>query len=221
MKAALAKEQRIRIAVVESDPLRFVGFRAVFASEPGFEVISASLPDVGTQQNIDLLLLGDRSNQNLFDVTASLKISCPHLRVIVTGSGMDEVTILEAIASGAKGYVDAAASPADFVQAIRIVSQGSVWVPRRVLSMFVDRVSSSPGSIFFSGRVIFTEREKEVLEMLVRGRSNKEIGATLGIEERTVKAHVAKLLRKIGVQNRVELSIHAVTHSLVSPPKEN
>jgi DNA-binding NarL/FixJ family response regulator len=87
--------------------------------------------------------------------------------------------------------------------------------------MFVDRVSSSPGSIFFSGRVIFTPREKEVLEMLVRGRSNKEIGATLGIEARTVKAHVAKLLRKIGVQNRVELSIHAVTHSLVSPPKEN
>jgi DNA-binding NarL/FixJ family response regulator len=184
-------------------------------------VISASLPDVGTQQNIDLLLLGDRSNQNLFDVTASLKISCPHLRIIVTGSGMDEVAILEAIASGAKGYVDAAASPADFVQAIRIVSQGSVWVPRRVLSMFVDRVSSSPGSIFFSGRVILTEREKEVLEMLVRGRSNKEIGATLGIEARTVKAHVAKLLRKIGVQNRVELSIYAVTHSLVSPPKQN
>ena len=51
--------------------------------------------------------------------------------------------------------------------------------------------------------------------MLVRGRSNKEIGATLGIEVRTVKAHVEKLLRKVGVQNRVELSIHAVTHSLV------
>ena len=62
---------------------------------------------------------------------------------------MDEVTILEAIASGTKGYVDAAASPADFVQAIRIVSQGLVWAPRRVLSMFIERVSSSPGSIFF------------------------------------------------------------------------
>ena len=221
MKTALAKEPRIRISVVESDPVRFVGFRAVFASEPGFDVISASLPDVGTQRNIDLLLLGDRSNQNLLDIMMSLKMSCPHSRIIVTGSGMDEGTILEAIASGAKGYVDAAASPADFVQAIRIVCQGSVWAPRRVLSMFIERVSSSPGSIFFSGRVIFTDREKEVLEMLVRGRSNKEIGATLGIEVRTVKAHVAKLLRKIGVQNRVELSIHAVTHSLVFPPKQN
>ncbi len=49
-----------------------------------------------------------------------------------------------------------------------------------------------------------------------RGRSNKEIGATLGIEERTVKAHVVKLLRKVRVQNRIAFSVHAVTHSLVS-----
>ena len=60
------------------------------------------------------------------------------------------------------------------------------------------------------------DREKEVLEMLVAGRSNKEIGAALGIEERTVKAHVAKLMRKVGVQNRIALSVHAITHSLVS-----
>ncbi len=221
MKATPAKKALIRIAVVGSDPLQFVGLRAVFDSERDFELISSSLSDVGTQQKIDLVLLGDRSGQNLFDVMASLKATRPHLRIIVIGSGMDEENILRAIAFGAKGYVDAAASPADFVQAIRIVSQGSVWAPRRVLSMFIERVSSSPGSIFPAGRVTFTDREQEVLEMLVGGRSNKEIGATLGIEARTVKAHVSKLLRKNGVQNRVALSIHAVTHSLVSPQKEN
>jgi DNA-binding NarL/FixJ family response regulator len=221
MKAALAKKPLIRIAVVGSDPLQFVGLRAVFDSERDFELISSSLPDVGTQQKIDLVLLRDRSGQNLFDVMASLKATRPHLRIIVIGSGMDDKTILKAIAFGAKGYVDAAASPADFAQAIRIVSQGSVWAPRRVLSLFIERVSRSPGRIFPAGRVTFTDREREVLELLVGGRSNKEIGATLGIEERTVKAHVAKLLRKNGVQNRVSLSIHAVTHSLVSSPKQN
>jgi DNA-binding NarL/FixJ family response regulator len=66
-----------------------------------------------------------------------------------------------------------------------------------------------------------TDREREVLKMLVVVRSNKEIGGTLGIEERTVKAHVAKLLRKVGVRNRIALSVHAITHSLVSPPKPN
>jgi DNA-binding NarL/FixJ family response regulator len=214
--AKMAKKPHIRIAVVESDPLRFVGFRALFDSEPDFELVSSSVPELSTQENIDLVLLGSRGGQNLFDVMASLKAARPDLRIIVTGSGADEETILKAIAAGAKGYVDEAAPPAEFTQAIRIVNQGSVWAPRRVLSMFIERVSSSPGRIFPAGRVTFTDREKEVLEMLVAGRSNKEIGAALGIEERTVKAHVAKLMRKVGVQNRIALSVHAITHSLVT-----
>jgi len=215
-KTALAKKSPIRIAVVESDPLRFVGFRALFDSESDFELISSSLPEIASQQNVDLVLLGNRSGQNLFDLMASLKATRPDLRIIVTGSGMDDETVLKAIASGAKGYVDEAASPAEFVQAIRIVNEGSVWAPRKVLSMFIERVSSSPGRIFPAGRVTFTDREREVLEMLVVGRSNKEIGAVLGIEERTVKAHVAKLMRKVGVQNRIALSVHAITHNLVT-----
>jgi len=216
MKPALAKKPLIRVAVVESDPLRFVGFRALFDSEPDFELISCSLPDISALQGIDLVLLGNRGGNNLFDLMASLKASRPDLRIIVTGSGVDEETILKAIAAGAKGYVDEAAAPKEFVQAIRIVNQGSVWAPRRVLSMFIERVSSAPGRVFPAGRVTFTDREKEVLEMLVAGRSNKEIGAALGIEERTVKAHVAKLMRKVGVQNRIALSVHAITHSLVT-----
>jgi len=212
----MARKPLIRIAVVGSDPLQFVGFRAVFHSERDFELISSSLPDVGTQRDVDLVLLHDCSGQNLFDVMATLKSTRPNLRIIVLGSGMQDETILKAIAFGAKGYVAAGASPADFVHAIRIVSQGSVWAPRRVLSMFIERVSSDPGRIFPAGRVTFTRREKEVLEMLVAGRSNKEIGSPLGIGERTVKAHVAKLLRKVGVQNRIALSVHALTHSLVT-----
>jgi hypothetical protein len=139
MKAAVARKPIIKIAVVESDPLRFVGFRALFDTEPEFELISAGLPEISTLQDVDLILLGNRSGQNLFDVMASLKATRPDLRIIVTGSGVDEETILKAIASGAKGYVDEAASPAEFAQAIRIVSQGSVWAPRRVLSMFIER----------------------------------------------------------------------------------
>jgi DNA-binding NarL/FixJ family response regulator len=215
-KTALAKKPPIRLAVVESDPLRFVGFRTLFDNESDFELVSASLAELGTLQGIDLVLLGNRTGHNLFDVMASMKAARPDLRIIVTGSGIDEETILKAIAAGAKGYVDEAASPAEFVQAIRVVNEGSVWAPRRVLSMFIERVSSSPGRIFPAGRVTFTDREKEVLEMLVAGRSNKEIGAALGIEERTVKAHVAKLMRKVGVQNRIALSVHAITHSLVT-----
>ena len=216
MRAALARKPLIRIAVVETDPLRLVGFRALFDSESGFELIAESVSDIATLAKIDVVLLGNCNGQKLFDVMATLKASRPDLRIIVTGSGMDEETILKMIASGAKGYVDKAASPAEFVQAVRVVNQGSVWAPRRVLSTFIERVSSTSSRILPTGRDAFTDREKQVLDMLVVGRSNKEIGSGLGIEERTVKAHVAKLMRKVGVPNRIALSIHAVTHSLVT-----
>lgn len=216
MKAAMAKKPHIRIAVVESDPLRFVGFRALFDAESDLDLLSSTIGELSSRQDVDLVLLGSRNGQNLFDVMASLKAARPDLRIIVTGTGADDEAILKAVAAGAKGYVDEAATPAEFVQAIRMVHQGSVWAPRRVLSIFIERVTSSPGRIFPAGRVTFTDREKEVLELLVAGRSNKEIGAALGIEERTVKAHVAKLMRKVGVQNRIALSVHAITHSLVT-----
>jgi len=209
----------IKIAVVESDPLRFIGFRSLFDNFSGFEVISIALSDLSQRPDVDLVLLGSRSGQNLFDVMAGMKAARPDLRILVTGSGADDETILKAVAAGAKGYVDEAADPQEFIQAIEVMNQGSVWAPRRVLSMFIERVTASPGRIFPAGRVHFTDREKEVLELLVVGRSNKEIGAVLLIEERTVKAHVAKLMRKVGVQNRIALSVHAITHSLVTAAK--
>lgn len=211
-----ASKPRIRIAVVESDPLRFIGYRALFDSEPEFELVSATLQEIGTRPNVDLILLGSRGSMNLFDMMASLKAARPDLRILVTGTGADDETILKALAAGAKGYMDEAATASEFAMAMRVVNQGSVWAPRRVLSTFIERVTTSPGRIFPAGRVSFTDREKEVLELLVAGRSNKEIGAALGIEERTVKAHVAKLMRKVGVQNRISLSVHAITHSMVS-----
>src|SRR5262249_19273142 len=116
MKSAAAmKKAPIRIAVVESDPLRFVGFRALFDSESDFELISSSLPDLRPQKMSVLTRRTTASGQNLFDVRARMKAPRPDLRIIVTGSGVDEETILKAIASGAKGYVDEAASAAEFV----------------------------------------------------------------------------------------------------------
>jgi DNA-binding NarL/FixJ family response regulator len=216
MKPAPARKPAIRIAVVEGDPLRFIGFRTLFDSEPDLELQTVTVTEIATRKNIDLILLGGHGSQNRFDLIAQLKALRPDLRIIVTGTGSDDETILKTVAGGAKGYIDEAATAGEFAQAIRAVHEGSVWAPRRVLSMFIERVSSSPGKIFPVGRVVFTDREKEVLELLVAGRANKEIGSCLGITERTVKAHVAKLLRKLGVQNRVALTVHAITHSLVT-----
>jgi DNA-binding NarL/FixJ family response regulator len=216
MKPSPARKPPIHIAVVESDPLRFVGLCSLFESEPDLELHAATATEIATRSDIDLILLSGRGSQNVFDLMAGLKASRPDLRILVTGVGADDETILKTVAGGAKGYIDEAATPAEFAQAIRTVHQGSVWAPRRVLSMFIERVSTSPGKIFPAGHVVFTDREKEVLELLVAGHANKEIGAVLGIKERTVKSFVGKLMRKVGVESRVTLSVHAITHSLVT-----
>ena len=192
MKIARNSRPKLRIAVVESDPLRLVGFRALLESEFDLELISASLSEIAIPTHIEVVLIGDRVGQNLFDTISNVKMMCPNLPIIVIGHNRDDETSLNAIVSGAKGYVFDGAPPSEFAQAIRVVSQGSVWAARRVLSMFVELASTQP--------------------------KRMRPGAPLGIVERTVKAHIAKMMRKIGVHNRIELSVHAVARSLVSLP---
>ena len=102
-----------------------------------------------------------------------------------------------------------------FKEAIRVVNSGSVWASRQILSKFIERVTLIPHGVTAAEPLVFTGRQREVLELLVSGRSNKEIAAALGIEARTVKMHVASLMRKAGVTNRIALSVHALTHSLL------
>jgi DNA-binding NarL/FixJ family response regulator len=218
MKISTPLKPMIRLALVESDPLRIVGFRALLDSESDFELISASLPEIAIQQNISLVLLGDRRGRNVIDIMSNLKAMRPDLPIIVIGPSADDETMLAAIISGAKGYVFDGAPSREFAQAIRIVNQGSIWVPRRVLSRFIELAITQRKRILPRASDAITDREKQVLRMLVAGLSNKQIGGPLGIVERTVKAHIAKMMRKVGVQNRIALSIYAITHSLVNSP---
>ncbi len=218
MKISTATKPMLRIALAESDPLRLVGFRALLESESDLEMISASLPEIAIQTNIDVVLLGDRPGQNLSNTISNLRMMRPNLPTIVIGPSTDDESILSAIVSGAKGYVFDGAPPVEFAQAIRVVSRGSVWAPRRVLSMFVELALTQRERVLYRASEVLSDREKQVLTRLVAGLSNKEIGEPLGIVERTVKAHIAKMMRKVGVHNRIELSVHAVSHSLVSLP---
>ena len=88
--AASKKQQKVHVAVIESDPLRFVGFRSLFEDEPELELVAASLAEVTTSPTLDVVLLGTRNERNLFDIMAGMKAARPGLRIIVTGSGMDD-----------------------------------------------------------------------------------------------------------------------------------
>ena len=207
----------VHIAVVESDPVRFVGFSALFRSERDFELHSVMISELIRDQNVDVALLATPGRQHLFDRIIHLTSARPDLRILVTGAGMhDEETILKALAFGIKGCVDETAAPEEFVAAIRVVNQGLVWAPRRACSTFIDLFTSRTPPVSRARGGVFTDREKQVIQLLVLGRSNKEIGDALAIGERTVKGYLAKLMRKAGARNRVELLVHAIAQ-LLSP----
>lgn len=215
MKKPSAPTHQIHVAIIDPDPLRHAGFSALLDSYDDLKISALTLQEVGSAPRVDVVLLGKLQNQTSSQVVRYLHGVRPGLRVIVVAASMDDESVIAALADGAKGYVDEASPAQEFVNAVRIVDQGLVWASRRLLAMFVDRANRLTKRPM--GSVELTAREKDVLEMLVMGRSNKEIANPLGIEERTVKAHVAKLMRKLGAQNRITLSVHALTHSLVAP----
>jgi DNA-binding NarL/FixJ family response regulator len=149
----------IRIAVIESGPLRFAGFGLLLGSETDFEVSAMSLAECEHLHDGATILLSDPGGRNLIRDVARLKAVRPDLRIVATGSATDENTVLDVIASGAKGYVDEAASAAEFVQAIRIVNRGSLWVSRRILSMFIERANRFEGAPFLR-LALFSQRGK-------------------------------------------------------------
>jgi DNA-binding NarL/FixJ family response regulator len=217
MKAARKSQEKqpIRIALVERDPLRSVGFRAIFEGEADFALKSFTPSSIFSARGFDVVLISSRTGSAMYDIMTGLKSLNPNVKIIATGNQRSEELALRALCAGAKGYIEESAPVDEFRQAIREVYGNGVWAPPQLLSQFIERITAIPRPPVGPGPLIFSDREREVLHLLVSGRSNKEIGAALAIEERTVKMHVASLMRKAGVANRIALSVHALTHSLL------
>ena len=139
----------------------------------------------------------------------------PEVPIVVIAPAMSQKLILDALLRGARGCIQENAALDDFARAIRIVHAGLVWAPRSVLAAFINRYGRDDDPL--RGPLHLTFREKQVLELLVSGRSNREIAQPLGIEVRTVKAHISALMRKLGVRNRIALSSRALNHPHLVP----
>lgn len=201
------------VGLVNFEPLRVTGLRSILEANPQIAVRVVDIEEVLADESIGLVLFGVPAPPS-FGRMSILRVERPELKLIVVGSLGDDETIINAIAVGAKGYVEETARPEQLLQAIEIVHGGSIWAPRRVLSLFVDRILKFSAKPVRRHNHHFTEREQQVLGLLVAARSNREIAETLGIEESTVKTYIRKLKFKVGVDNRVALTMHAATSSL-------
>ena len=216
MKETPLSQPKIRVGVFEEDPLRLIGVRALLQGETDIEVLPLADCAAAEGGKIEVVLIRGHQGRTLRRDIETIQAGWPYRRILISGSGLSQDQLIEALVLGAKGYISENTRGNELAQAIRSVYRGIVWAPRSLLAAAIERIITSSESTRLIRRAALTQREKQVLELLVTGSSNKEIAVPLGIEVRTVKAHVSRLMRKFGAKNRIAVSIQAVQSALVT-----
>lgn len=145
--------------------------------------------------------------------TRAILAEQPGVGIVVLTSTDVEDEVIAAVQAGALGYLAKTSPREDLVQAIRQVAQGEAWLPPRLSRRLLGRMNPPPAG---ESSKALTERERAVLILLARGRSNRRIAEDLSIAEITVRTHVSHILDKLGVANRVEAVLYALRSGIVS-----
>ncbi len=211
----------IRILIADDQELVRTGFRKILESEPGLDVV-AEAADGGEAVEAVLLyrpdvVVMDVRMPRLDGIEATREVSGIARVLIVTTFDLDEY-VFEAIRAGASGFLLKDAPAEDLIRAIRVVAEGqSLLAPsvtRRLVEEFARRPRPAERPAALSE---LTPRELEVLGLLARGLSNVEIAAELVVGDATVKTHVARILQKLGLRDRVQAVVLAYEAGLVQP----
>jgi DNA-binding NarL/FixJ family response regulator len=206
----------LHIGLVSDAPTRLAGLANVFdQAAPDGEVpllsCFGSITELPAMPALDYLVLdlheSSSGSETLLEISRQAH---PGLRLIVVGPQGNDELAMEAILAGARAYLDMTADVDLMRRAIQAVASGSIWAPRSLLSKLVDRLLKNTDSSLTNAPPQLTAREKQVMEQILLARSNREIARELGIQERTVKGHVGRLLRKTGVHNRIDLCMRAL-----------
>ncbi len=222
--------QPIRILIAEDHPLFGQGLRRVLTLEPDLEVVAevqdgeaaiasvkALLPDV-------VLMDINMPKVNGLQATQEIKASHEDVAVIILTAYDDEEQMVFALRTGASAYFVKDVLPSELIEAIRAVRSGQYVVNGQVLAGMAELMEWLLAwyneRARFDGHVQgtlmpLTSREMEVLELIVRGASNKIIATTLGISHQTVKNHLSSIFRKLAVNDRTEAAMIALRRGWV------
>lgn len=202
---------KIRVLVVDDHPPMRVGLIALVKSQPGMDVVAEASDgeeaiEVYDDVRPDVVLM-DLRMPGIGGVEAILAIrnKHPEARVIVLSTYDTDEDIHRAIQSGAKSYLLKDMPIEEIASTIRAVYEGDSSLPRTVADRLTERAL----------RQQLTERERDVLEALIKGRSNKEIASSLCISEDTVKSHLKTLFAKLRVRDRTGAAVEAIRHGIV------
>ena len=201
----------IRILIVDDHPVVLAGLTSMLGTQSGIEVVgSASSGEEAMEmlriQAADLLLLDLRMpGMSGIDTLHALKRTRNSVRVIILTSFETDEDIYRAVQAGAQGYLLKDAPQSDMIDAIRVVHAGKRYLPRHIATRLAERMM----------RTNLTARELEVLNMLAKGLTNKQIGCALNISNNTVRNHVNSIIEKLEVSDRTEAATTAIHRGII------
>jgi NarL family two-component system response regulator LiaR len=205
----------IRVQLVDDHAIVREGLRTLLSEESDIEVVGEAADGAESvklaamlQPHVilmDLVMPGMDGIQAMQD----LRLVSPSSHVLVLTSFGDDQRVHDAIRAGAIGYLLKDVLKADLLQAIRAAAQGQPTLHPEAQRHLMRQVTTPPTRSLVND---LTPRERDVLQWIVRGQSNKEIAASLRVTEGTVKGHVSAILSKLGVADRTQAALYAVKH---------
>ncbi|MGH9344416.1 MAG: response regulator [Terriglobia bacterium] len=214
----------INILIVDDHPTFRFGLRKLLESEPGMRVVGEAAEGVEAvrlvrelRPHVLLLDLVLRQQSGL-DVLRDSAAVDADARTIILTAAIEKAEIAQALQLGARGIVLKESATELIVESIRSVMKGQYWVGRENVSDVVhllNRLLPRAGAKDARQNFGLTSREMEVVTAIVAGYSNKEIAHKLSLSEQTVKHHITNIFDKLGVSNRMELTLFAVSHHLI------
>ncbi len=204
----------IRVALADDQTLVRAGFRMIVESQRDMAVAGEAADgreavELVRRERPDVVLMDIRM-PSMDGIEATRQIAGASRVVILTTYELDEY-VFDALAAGASAFLLKAAPPEDLIRAIRVVSSGDALLAPSVTRRLIDEFAKRPEPASRSAHRLegLTERELEVLKQIAQGQTNAEIAARLHVAETTVKTHVAHLLAKLELRDRVQAVILA------------
>jgi len=208
----------IRILLADDHAMVRQGIRELLSSQPEFEVVGeastgneALLQTVETRPDVVLLDIHMPSGDGMW-ATTEITREVPTARVLVLTVSTDDEHLKESLRRGAAGYLLKTSAADSLFQAIREVARGESTVPGTMAGRILASLGLHQRERGAGREAGLSSREQEVLRLLSRGATNRQIAEGLEISENTVKAHLKSVLRKLGVTNRVEAAGWALRH---------
>jgi two-component system, NarL family, response regulator NreC len=209
-------DKKLRIYLAEDHQTVREGIKLLVNAQPDMEVVGeagdgeAAIKEA-TQLLPDLVIMDiSMPTMNGLKATKKLRTLCPDMKILTLTRHTDDGYLKQLIGAGSNGYVLKQSAPTDLVNAIRTVVAGNAYLDpsltRKVMGGYVSRSESMRGET--NGDL--TDREEEVLRLISFGYSNKEIGARLDLSVKTIEAHKANGMRKLGINSRIDIVRYAI-----------